>query len=161
MALRGQQQKAPPAPVSRPFCSTVGCEQRVTNGANGGKCNACALREHQERADARCRELGLDTPEKRRDYFHRQLKRVRVDLQKPTFERWCDAMTQHSVDMMVRLDWDESLEKLRRACVIDAENKLIPLEQRAAMLEEKKKERERFEAELKARVQVQPEEAHG
>lgn len=120
---------ATPAPDSRPFCSTVGCEQRVKNGALGGKCEGCALRVLQLAADATCAANGLKTPEEMRAFVKRKLR----GFGHGSFEHWASHIKQEAVDYLVRgasRDDLRTLERLREAGAIDEKNRAIPVEQR-------------------------------
>jgi hypothetical protein len=74
------------------------------------------------------------------------------------FEVWCNSISQHSIDIMLTTSGREAMEPLferfRRAGVIDANDKLVPKEDRAryasAYEAQRKAERERIEAELAA-----------
>lgn len=141
--------------ITKRYCSTVGCEQVAMVGQS--ICEACDNRIRTERTTAANRARGLETIEQMKAYCKRTL-RARLFTTKPSFERWSETMTQATVDLLILHAGkpDEIvLERLRAIGALDENNKLVPLAdrpaRRAAIEAKQKAERERIDAELRAR----------
>lgn len=143
------------APVR--YCDTVGCEQPAKHRVDGkALCDGCEERVRGEVSRERCKARGLNTVEEMRAYCRRMAGRAFGAP--PTFEVWAKNITQQTVDILVRMggrDDLKALDRLRRFGVIDEENRLVPHDQREArrrlFAEQERVDRERFEAEMKAK----------
>lgn len=117
-------------------------------------CGDCEAAERQAGSKKFCEEHGLVT---REDMVAFCKKRSRSFGGGPSFETWTKNMTQGTVDIIERMDGQQSkaLDRLRVAGVIDGRNKLIPLEARKTAAEAHAAERARLvvqaQAELAAR----------
>jgi hypothetical protein len=138
----------------RPFCATVGCEQRVLFGQR--LCQACDERERNEKAMASNRARGLTSVDEMRAYCRRMLKRGLFG-DRPSFERWAENITQGTVERLLLMggkDDGRVLERLRNMGVIDEQNRVVPVDERgarrAALEAARKADRERIEAVLAA-----------
>jgi hypothetical protein len=142
----------------RPICRTVGCRQPAMNGH--AHCQPCTERIRHEEAEAFCQAQGLVTLADKKRFVREKLKSF---ARRPSFERWAENMKQESVDFLVRgggRDDLKVLDRLRAMGIVDDENRLIPLEGRAAAREarEAKVRAERAKAEeiLRAQGVVRP-----
>lgn len=137
-------------------CATPGCGGPAFAFVDDRNlCQRCYEGQLNTAAFERCKARGLVTVDDMRAYCRRILKRG--VFSKPSFERWAEFMTQKTVDWLVmRNDKDDHrvLDRLRALGALDENNKLVPLEERAArrakVEAERKAERERIDAALKA-----------
>lgn len=144
------------AEARRAKCATPGCgEVALIRYEDENLCLPCVEGKHNTRSFERCKAMGLSTVEEMRAFCAKTFKSV--GRQRPDFAAWAERIGQTTVDVALRMDTDSDrklLERLRERCVIDAENKIIPLERRAAMRAEREAriqaERERVEALLAA-----------
>lgn len=84
---------------------------------------------------------GLKSVEDCRSYCRRMM---RGSIGVHSFEAWARVMRQDTVDRMVLMDTPDDqrvLARLRRECVIDEQNRLIPLEERDALRAQRDEER--------------------
>lgn len=111
-------------------------------------------RQREER-EAFMRENGLSTPEQCREFVRRKVRQMQWANSEGLFERWCRNMRQVTVDWLVLAGGKDDLrclERLRRAGVIDAENRLVPLEERENAAARHESVRREVEEELRQRA---------
>lgn len=111
-------------------CGRGGCKNPAQTKFNDRwLCFGCRNDLKSEESRKFCEAKGLRTIDEKREYCK---SLARTFGRGPTFEEWAQRMTQHTVDLIERMDGDRSktLERLRAAGVIDGRNKLIPLEAR-------------------------------
>jgi hypothetical protein len=95
-------------------------------------CSACEERRAHEEAERACAARGLTTLEAKKAYCRKLLRKA---FAPPSFERWAIHITQGGVDFLVRSngrDDQRVLERLEAMGVIDAQRKVVPVEERAA-----------------------------
>lgn len=144
------------AGTPRVYCSTVGCEQPAAFLVGGRNlCRLCDARIRQEEAAENCRRQGLNTPEEIRADCMRKMRTFGIT---PKLDAWLRIITQGTVDRLLLNGDEHTLKRLREACAIDEQNKLVPPEQRDAVRAQRDAartaDRERIEAELAARGAV-------
>lgn len=126
-------------------CDTTGCgdEAWIRDGEQN-LCRRCHEGKRNTEAFERCKAKGLNTVADMQAYCRQSLKKGLFG--RPSFERWAETMKQGTVDTMLRmatLSDEKTLERLRTLCVIDAENKVIPVVERQAL-------RDALEAKIRA-----------
>lgn len=156
MAARKQLTAFKSAQVATVFCDTTGCEQRAfSRVGNKNLCRGCQDEIHRRSTEEFCKANNLNTGAEMRTYCMRLARQ----WSEPSFDRWCRTMTQRTVDILVRsagLSDQQALDRLRRAGVIDGNDRLIPAgDARKIAAEAHVQERARriceTEAELRAR----------
>lgn len=152
--MAGRRLSAVDTVAKKVFCDTVGCEQRAITKLPSGKnvCASCKDEEHRKKADAYIKAHNLNTAAECRQHCMALAKRWR----EPSFDTWARNMRQVTVDLMVRQQSTAALERLREACVIDGNNKVIPLEAREIARKAAEQERARRVVKLQEELQ-----AHG
>lgn len=141
-------------------CSTASCgEPAFVRDGEANVCRRCYEGRHHNEAFERCKAMGLNSVDDMRAYCRGMLKKG--IFAKPSFERWAETIKQAAVDRMALIGSDsdlEALERLRAMCVIDAQDKVVPVERREALRAEReakiRAERERVEAVLKSQAKA-------
>ena len=124
-------------------CGRGGCKNPArTKFADRWVCFACRDDLHAEESKKACEAKGLRTVDEMRDYC----KRMARTFGRPSFDTWAKNMRQETVDLIERIDGQDSksLERLRAAGVIDGRNKLIPLDARVTAAKAYRAERARL-----------------
>lgn len=117
-------------------------------------CFSCEADLRHEESRKFCEANGLRTIDEMREFCKQKAR----TFGHHTFERWCDGMTQRTVDIIERMDGTDSktLERLRDAGVIDGRNKLIPLgEAREIAKEARMRERAKAIVEMQDRKVIE------
>lgn len=97
---------------------------------------------------------GLKTVEDCRAYVRRTMRAILTRDLGSVFERWAENMRQDTVDRLTITGTDDDkrlLARLQGMRVIDAQAKIIPIEQRAELRQKDAEERKRIEAEIEER----------
>ena len=130
--------------------------RRQTAGHEVERQRAIADAAHAAQVSEFMQREGLHSVEDCRAYCKKMMARFRYgQVGVHSFQRWCEVMRQETVDRLVLMDTKSdrtALDRMRYAGVIDEQNKLIPLDRRAAVAEERREERRQAEAELRARA---------
>lgn len=141
--------------AGRVSCDTEGCGAwAFIKEKNKNLCQRCWEGQLNAEAYAHCKDKGLNTVADMRAYCSRLLRSGVFTA--PSFERWAENLQQPAIDRMAMMNGKSDkqvLLRLRGLGVIDAQNKIIPVDARAAARNaheaEVRAERERAEAILK------------
>lgn len=149
---------------------TVACDTPGCGGAafcrvgDKNECRRCYEGNVNSHAFADCKARGLNTVDDMRDFCRRKAKEL---FRRPlSGEAWIENLKQPTVDLMQRMGTESDLlviERARRACVIDASNKVIPIAKRQALRDRRasriKEERDRAEKMLAEKARLDAEAA--